>query len=148
MTRSTRRSGRTSFVLIAGAAALGLVLLLFFYVGDSPAGAASHFMTALAKADAGELAKYAVHGSKTEPEMKKEWEDTLKYSKYLLLQWKVTDSQTQGENQATVRLDYAKSSSVSETNTEHYELQLQKVNGKWKVDVSQIPRDMYPFLPQ
>jgi hypothetical protein len=147
MLRLSRRSGRISFVTLAGVASALLIGLLFVLSGQSPAGAAGQFMSALATGNPKKLAEYSIVGDKSPADVQKAWEQTVDYARNFRFRWEITGVSQDGEK-AVVKLDYTKTPDAPQAYAEHYELELHKVGGKWKVDVPQIARDMYPYLPR
>jgi hypothetical protein len=147
MIRSQRRAGRVSLVAVAGIACLLMVAALFLLSGQSPGGAAGQFLTALAKGDVDKLADNSVLGGKDHDQLKAAWQETLKYARDYTFRWDITNVR-QDSDGAVVRIDFTRNPYSSMSYPEHYELQMVQVGGKWKVDVSQIPRDMFPFVPQ
>lgn len=147
MHRSSRKSGRISFVLLAGICSIALIAVLFLFTGDTPTNAATEFMTALANADAKTLAKRSVIHDQTEEQRLKTWEDTLKYSRTFTFHWTLGPIRDDG-NTAAVKLDYTKEPLNPNSYVEHFELFLVKKSDGWKVDPTQLSREMYPYLPQ
>lgn len=147
MLRSIKRSGRVSFVLLAGVCSVALVAILFMFGGDTPQTAASQFLTALAKGDPKGLAQRSVIRDLNEEQREKAWEESLKYSRNYLFHWSLGPVQA-SDDQATVKLDFTKNAYSSNSYPEHFELFLVKRPDGWKVDVPQLSRDMYPYLPQ
>jgi hypothetical protein len=132
---------------LAGLCSVVLIALLFLFSGESAQTGASEFMTALAKADAKGLAKRSVIHDQTEEQREKTWEETLKYSKTFMFHWALGASKDDGKKGA-VKLDYTKNPFNPSSYPEHFELVLVKKDDGWKVDATQISRDMYPYLPQ
>jgi hypothetical protein len=147
MHRVSRRSGRISFVLLAGICSVALIAFLFFFTGQSPRGVAGEFMTALAKGDVDKLTELSLVETRPKEEIHKEWERSIQYGRNYLFFWSITGLKQDADG-ATVRLDITKNPLSPSAYPEHYELQMVKTKEGWKVDVPQIARDMFPYLPQ
>jgi hypothetical protein len=146
MHTASKRSGRISFVAVAAVFAVGLLILLFFSAGASPRTAAVEFMSALAQGDPDKLTDLTLIQDRTKEDIHKQWQDALKYGKHYRFYWEIGAIKTDGDT-ATARIDVTKTP-TADSYADKYELILKKVNGAWKVDVAQIARDMFPYLPQ
>jgi hypothetical protein len=147
MHHASRRLGRISFVLLAGICSVALVGCVFLFSKQSPRSAAAAFLSALAKSDPDRLADLSIVQTKNRDEIRKEWSETLDLSKTYVFYWELGPSRQDGK-QATVRVDITRKPNSPQAFPEHYELLLVETNDGWKVDVPQIARDMYPYLPQ
>src|SRR5688572_24259212 len=87
MRRASKQSGRVSFILVAGVCSLALILVLFLYKDRSPRTVAAEFLSALATANVDELANLSVIHDKSKEEVKKEWAQTMKYSRSFMFYW-------------------------------------------------------------
>lgn len=143
-----KRSGRASLVIVILVALVAAVVVLFIMAGDSPSGVAGRFLTALAKGDTKTLTELTYMEGKTPDQIKEAWDQTKAVTKYWQFQWKIQDSKDQDADNATVVLAWTKNSSSPSSYEEKYELPLLKRDGKWKVDVRGISREMYPALPR
>jgi hypothetical protein len=145
-----KRSGSTSTVVIL-AIALALVaaiVVLFLMAGDSPSGVATRFLTALAKGDSKTLAETSFIDGVSQEELQKKWEATHEVTKYWQFNYMIQDSTQQDANNAAVVMQWVKNATSQSSYGEKYELPLAKRDGKWKVDVRGISREMYPALPR
>lgn len=143
-----KRSGRTSIVIIITVALVAAVVGLFLLAGESPTGVAGQFLTALGKGDTKTLAKLSYMDGLSEAEIEKRWQETHELSKYWAFAFKVRDANEQDPDNATVRLDWVKNAASGSAYEEKYELPMVKKDGKWKIDVRGISREMYPALPR
>ena len=143
-----KRSGRTSIVVIAAVAIVAAVVLLFLMAGDSPSAAANRFLVALAKGDTKAIAENSYMEGLQTPEIEKAWQDTYDVSKYWVFAYHIQETEEQDPNNATVRLAWVKGADSQAAYEEKYELPMVKRDGKWKVDVRGISREMYPSLPR
>jgi hypothetical protein len=146
MHTASRRSGRISFVAIAAVLAVAMLAFLFFSAGGSPRTTAIAFMSSLAEGDVAKLTDLSLVRDRSKEEIHKQWEDAVKYGKSYRFAWEIGPIRTDGDS-ATARIDVYKSPSA-DAYADKYELILKKVNGSWKVDVAQIARDMFPYLPR
>jgi hypothetical protein len=146
MHTASKRSGRISFVSIAAVFAVALLAFLFFSAGASPRTAAIDFMSSLAKGDVEKLTDLSLIQDRNKDQIHAQWQEAMKYGKNYRFVWQIGAIKTDGDT-ATARIDVTKSPSP-EAATDKYELILKKVDGAWKVDVAQITRDMFPYLPQ
>lgn len=144
---ASRWSGRVSVVLLAALCAVGFIVLLVSFTGQTPRAAAGQFMTALAKGDADGLADLSIVQTKSRDDMKKQWEDTVRHTRSYVFVWQILAVTQNGDN-ATVKLDVVRNATDPMSYAEHFELPLTKRDGKWKVLVPQISREMFPYLPQ
>lgn len=147
MLAASRRSGRISFVLLAGICSLALLGFLLLSGGKSPRGAAGEFMTALARGDVDKLTELSSIQNKDKEQIRKDWEQSLHYGKNYLFFWTI-DAMSQSGDTATAKLGVTKNPLSPSAYADHYELQLKKEGSDWKVDVTQMSRDMYPYLPR
>lgn len=147
MHSSSKRSGRVSFILLAAICSLAFIGLLFAFSGDTPGAAASEFLTGLATADTKTLAKRSVIRDLNEEQREKAWQETLKYSRSFTFYWKLGPIHEDSE-QAMVKLEFTKNAGSPNSYAEHFELYLVKRPDGWKVDVTQLSREMYPYLPR
>ena len=67
--------------------------------------------------------------------------------KHYLFVYKVMGEQIQSDTQASVRLQVVRNLS-SGAYEENFALPMEKHDGKWKVAVNELSREMYPGLPR
>jgi len=147
MQRASTRSGRISFVAIAGVLSLALVALLLFSNGQSPRSAAAEFMSALASGDVDKLTELSIVQTKGKDEIHNEWADAVKYGRSYIFAWNIVNVR-QEKDSATVALEVIQNPQSGAAYPEKRELQLVRAGGGWKVDVTQISREVFPYLPQ
>ena len=144
-----KRSGRASIVVVGGVVGIIIILLVALTSGESASTVANRFMVALSKGDAATLADVSVMGDRSPEDVKKAWEETLNASQHFRFKYRVILVETPGPDSANAKIgmerNYAPNGSSYE---ENYQLPLHKQNGKWKVDVSGMPRGMYLWLPR
>ena len=151
-----KRAGRIHWMVVVALATLIALVSLFVFSGDSPDKAAREFMSALAKGDAKALASRSylnLSGKSGSPSssldgMEKAWKECLDGAKYYRFVYTVGDVQIQPDQSASVRLQINKNPFGMGGYDEHFELPMFKEEGKWKVQVQGISREMYPFLPR
>lgn len=146
--RRMKQSGRAHWLVILGAVGFIALVGLLFAGGSAPSPVAGEFMVALAKGDVNKLTELTYKGTKSEDEIKKDWDFTVHTaSPYYRFTWKINDEHLLDDRDATVRLDVWRNMGPR-AYPEHYEIPLVKVNGAWKVRVEAINREMYPNLPR
>lgn len=143
-----KRSGRVSIILIITVVLVAAALGLFLLAGESPTGVGTKFLTALANGNTKTLAELSYMEGKTPSEVEEAWKETYEASKYWYFAYQVKGSTEQDDSSATVRLGWVKNASNPSAFEENFALPMIKVDGKWKVDVRAISREMYPNLPQ
>lgn len=127
---------------------MALVALLFAFSGKSATAAASDFMSALASRDADKLAAYSVIAKMDESARVKAWTDTLKHTKYFRFAWRIDTTRQDPDGSAIVMIDFVRHPDAPGASPEHLQLPMTKKDGDWKVDVTQISREFYPYLPR
>ena len=146
-----KRSGKVHWLTVAGiASGIGIAALLII-TPPGPSTAAAQFMEALAKGDTKALTELTLPKGKSKEQVQQDWEfTTQKASKYYRFVYQLKDSSTPSPNLGSVKLDVVRNAGMptSLNYEEHFELGLEKVDGKWLVDVQSISREMYPFLPR
>lgn len=146
---ASKRSGKVSFILLAGICSVALVLTLFLYSDKSPRTVAAEFLTALANGNVDELAALSKINDKNLEDRKKDWAETIKYSRSFLFHWQLGGVRVDKDGkEASIRVDFVKNPPSPAAYPEKYELVLANTPEGWKVDVPLIPRDMYPYLPR
>ena len=143
-----KRSGRVSLVLILAIAAVVAALALFLLAGESPRGVAGQFLTALAKGDAKTLAELSYMEGQTPEQIESKWKDTYAYSKYWIFAYMIKDVRDLDKDNSTVTLGWVKNATKESSYEEKFELPMVRKDGKWKVDVRAMSREMYPYLPE
>ena len=149
----TRQSGRISLLGLGAIAIVALIVASLFLAKEDPAAVGGQFMDALARHDVDKLTELS-YVNATDPHAieveKKRLHDQWDFSvnvagKHFPFLWKETSSSIATDTHATVALQVTRVEANS--TDEKYELQLEKVNGKWFVDVGAISRAMFPALP-
>lgn len=142
-----RRAGIHWMVLVGIVGAVAILFLLFSG-GESASAVGVKFMEALARGDADELTQLSYHPDKSSEELKQEWEYTTQtVGKHYLFTYAVLGEQRQDEDQATVRLQVTRNLG-SGSYEENFGLPMEKRDGKWRVVVNELSREMYPGLPR
>lgn len=143
-----KRSGRTSIVIVVVVALIAAIVILFLMAGESPSGVAGRFLIALAKGDSKTLAELSHMDGLSQPEIEQKWKDTKEVTKYWAFNYSIRDTKELDPTTATVALGWYKDATSPNTYEEKYELPMIKKDGKWKIDVRGISREMYPALPR
>lgn len=143
-----KRSGRTSIIVIITVTLVAAVIGLFLLAGESPTGVGTKFLTALANGNEKQLAELSHMDGLTQAQIEEKWKGTYETSKYWLFAYRVLGTTKQDANTATIRLDWIKNAANPGSYEEKFELPMVLIDGKWKVDVRAISREMYPGLPR
>ncbi len=142
-----KQNGRVHWIGLAAMVGIVALIVLVLMSGTSATAVASTFMEALAKGNVQKLTDLTYQGQKSKDQIKKDWDFTVNQaSPYYRFSYQVKEEHLQNDNEGTVRLDVFRNLGPS-SYAEHFELPMQKVDGKWKVRVEAINREMYPFLP-
>ncbi len=145
-----RQHGRVNLVALIG---VSTVLLLGAALGsaflkESLSTTASKFMDALARGDAETLTDLTYRGDFTREQILDQWKfSTQVAGKHYMFRWQILDEKQADEDQGTVQMFIWRNYGPG-SYEERYGLELRKEEGKWKVDVSGIARNMYPGLPR
>lgn len=145
-----RQHGRVNLVALIGVstllllgAALGSALLR-----ESLSSSASKFMDALARGDAETLTDLTYRGDSSREQILDQWKFATQVAgKHYMFRWQILDEKQTDEDQGTVQMFIWRNYGPS-SYEEKYGLELRREEGKWKVDVSGIARNMYPALPR
>ncbi len=143
-----KRSGRTSIVVVITIVLVAAVVGLFLLAGESPTGVGVKFLTSLAKGDTKTLADLSYMEGNTPQQVEEKWKQTKDATKYWMFAFSVKNTTLQDSDSASLVLDWIKNASNPSAYGEEFELPMVKVDGKWKVDVRAISREMYPALPK
>lgn len=143
------RSGRASWVLIAGLVGTALVVVLLLLGGEAPTSVAGKFMTALSLGDVKTLADLSYLPGEDKAKITKEWDYTVNVTgPYYRFKFEIRSERIITDTEAAVSLSVWRNYFSGISYDEKYELPMVKVDGKWKVDVRGINREMYPGLPR
>ncbi|MCW5937011.1 MAG: hypothetical protein KIT11_06885 [Fimbriimonadaceae bacterium] len=143
------RTGRTNWIVVALTALIVVIVGLLFFVGESPTTTTNRFFIALAKGDSAELAEVTVFSPpKSKEEAKAAWDKTFEYSRHYRFVWKITGHTNPAPDRATVRFKFVKNALRGSAYEENYDIDLLKVDGKWKVAVDSVDREIFPALPR
>jgi hypothetical protein len=143
-----RRAGRVSPLILLVILGVVVLVVVLFMGQESPSAAGSRFMSALAKGDPEALAKNSFVSGKSQEELLESWKfATGVAGKHYMFRWKISSSRVVDDRSATVRMQVEKNFGPG-SYEENFDLPLEKVDGKWKVDAGGISREMYPGLPR
>lgn len=145
-----KQLGRINWVILAGLGAVLAVALVLFSSNssDSPTGAASRFLDALARKDAKTLVETSFIDGMDDAQALKAWEETLALTKHYYFFWVIRGNLTPDPNNASVRIGMTRNATDPSGFEENYQVDLVKRDGRWKVRVSGLSRTFYPFLPR
>lgn len=144
-----KRTGRVHWLYLVGIAGVILLAILLLTSGSSPSAAAGEFMRALAKGDVNKLTELTYIKDKSSDQVRKEWDFAVNTAgPYYRFAYQLRDEHIQSDKQASVTMDFTRNFSAKGSYSEHYELPLVKQDGKWKVVVPSISREIFPDLPR
>lgn len=136
-------------MIVVGCAAAVLVVVLLFFQGDSPTAAVSRFMTALAKGDYKTLAQVSLMEGKSQQEIEEAWKYTVENpGKHYRFRFKILGDIEASQEVGSVRMQVWRNYDPGFSYEENFNMPVQRVDGRWKVDVAGISRKMYPGLPR
>lgn len=144
-----RRAGRVHWLVLATGAII-LLLAVFVVLGsESPEASAQKFMVALAKQDAETLADRSYFKPKRDRKaVVEQWKKTLDRAEYFSFVWRFKGTTVLPNDRATVLMEFVRDAGSKWAYEENFSLDLVKEDGRWKVDVLGISREMYPALPR
>lgn len=146
---SMNRSGRASWVLIAGLVGVGLVIAILFLGGESPTAAAGKFMTALSKGDVRTLTDLSYLSGENKDQIERQWDYAVNVAgPYYRFKYSIRSERIVDSNDAAVSLSVWRNYFSGISYDEKFELPMIKQEGKWLVDVRGINREMFPALPR
>lgn len=144
-----RRFGGVNWLWIVFAAMALIVGASLLTSTDSASLAAKRFMKALGEGDTETLtALSAFTPPRPREEVKRDWEKSTRLSKGYLFLYNVKSESSPAPDRATVKLEVVRNGLSKGAYEENFALAMVKVEGKWKVDVRSISREMYPALPR
>jgi hypothetical protein len=145
-----RESGRVHFITIFGIVGALLVIGFFFstvFAPATPEAVASRFLDALARGDTKTLTETSFIPSVEPAELEKKWVATMEVGKYYRFIWRIQRANINGDT-ASVVMGFTRDSDSNVSYEENLELPLEKVNGQWKVSVSEMDNKIFPALPR
>jgi len=143
------RSGRASWVLVAGLASIALVAAIFFLGGEGPSAVANKFMKALARGDVNQLAALSTIGENSTEELKKKWEYAVNVAgPHYRFAYAIRSERQMSDDEAAVSIGVWRNYFSGIAYDEKFELPMIRKDGKWLVEVRGINREMYPGLPR
>lgn len=135
-------------MLLAGILSCALIAALFLFNGQSPRSIAGDFMSALCKGDADTVAGLSYVPGKSKEQLRKEWADAMGDGKAYLFSWDIQGVDLATNDSAVVNLKITTNPNDPEQEPEARPLTLIKDKGAWKVDLSQLSREAFPYLPR
>ncbi|MBS1717313.1 MAG: hypothetical protein JSS72_06245 [Armatimonadetes bacterium] len=143
-----KQAGRVPWILILILAGVAVIGSVFLVNAAGPQPVAVKFMDALAKQDIDKLTELSIIGNDSPEMIHKKWEETFKYAKYFKFRYQITDVVIASDNTANAKLTYWDNYMVRATTDKNFQIPMIKQDGKWKVHVGEISREMFPFLPR
>jgi hypothetical protein len=135
-------------VAVAVALLVAIVVLIFF-AGESPAGAAGRFLYALQQRDVNTLTELSYVPEGDASHIQDDWNFTVNVANpNYRFTYRVLHVKELGGDEAVATVEMKKDAFSPAAYEENFQLPLVRKNGKWKVDVYNISRKMYPALPR
>lgn len=142
---NSKQAGKASPLVIVSMISLVVIVVLYFVSGSSPKTVTDEFMVALAKGETDKLVKLSYIEGSDPTKLREAWDfSTQVAAPYYRFIYRVAGATQADDNSASVTV-YLNRGAGSE---EKFAIELIKIAGEWKVDVSQINRSMYPALPR
>ncbi len=142
-----KRSGKVHWMVLAAMAAAVAVIALFLTGGSSPQTTGQVFMSALVRGDAKVLAENSTSSSMSQEELLKAWEKTVKDAEHYRFTYRILAASQTSNDSAAVIMHVLRNLDIT-SYEENFQLDLKKVDGKWKVRIEGLSREMYPFMPR
>lgn len=135
--------------VLTAAGILGIIAIIamFLMSSESAATAGSRFMRALYTSDAKTLTDMTYWPNQDRSVTEEKWKKTLGSTKYYSFTYKVMQGESSRADQANVRLLVERNTGAG-SYEENFALPMIKKDGKWLVDVTNLNRNLYPWLPR
>jgi hypothetical protein len=144
-----KKAARVHWMILLAPLALIVVLGLLMFSEESPEAVTNKFMIALAKADTKKLAELSFIEGNDNPTLEKKWDKTVnKVAKHFIFNWRVVASSMATPERASVDLQFTKNLDNPASYEEKFGIPLEKIDGKWRVMVGELDREMFPGLPR
>jgi hypothetical protein len=144
-----RRTGKVNVAVIVVVACLLTFGALSMFGGERPIQVVAKFMDALAKGDVERLTALSNAPGFTPEELKSEWErSTGEAGRYFKFIYHVQSESLPTETTAVVVVNFTPEAGSEVAYERRIEVPLSKIDGKWKVDVLALNRDIYPGMPR
>lgn len=138
------RAARFNPVVIFVLAAVFAIVAIFLTRGAAPPDvAANRFFYAMAARDVDDLMEFGYYPDADPDFIRRQWEYCLGIaSRHYFFTWEIKGVVSEEDDLAIVRVDFIRQYE------EPGDVSLVKVDGKWKVDVFGMSRDLFPALPR
>lgn len=123
------------------------VVVMFFFAGESASSAGTRFMSALKARDAKTLADMSMVEGMSHDQVEAAWKKCLDDTTYYNFLYSIRGADTPKEGEALVRLGVTRNPGFA-SYEENFTLKMVRKPDGWKVDVTTINRDFYPFMPR
>ncbi len=146
--KSMRRAGRFNPIVLIGLVSAIAIIVALFFAKDVPTSATNEFLVAMAKRDVKKVTELSAYeGSRAE--LEKQWDYCLNVAS-LHYRWiyKIRSYRETAPGQAAVAIGFTKNAFDESSYEENFDIPMKKVDGKWKVDVRSMSREMFPALPR
>lgn len=141
------RAGKVHIIPILAAAGIVLLAVLLFLARESPISAADRFLVALGRGDVDTLMELSYFAGDKE-DLRRQWEfATQEAGKYYRFRYKIRFAREVGDT-AAVSIEFERDAMSGASFPENRQIPMVRENGRWKVDVAAVTRDLYPALPR
>ncbi len=133
--------------MVAGGLGILVVAAIALSGGESASMVATQFMSGLAVGDLETVLRTSTISDMDAETQRKVWKDSLERGRYYRFRWKYTAESPQSADATSILLAVERNVAMSSYD-ENFQIPCRKIDGKWKVDVRSLSRQLYPFLPR
>jgi flagellar basal body-associated protein FliL len=143
-----KQTGKISLTWVLVILGVAIIAATFLFGQSSPSSATVRFLDALARGDAKTLTEVTYLEGQSEEEIREQWEYATHIGEYYRFLWEVNSETMHGDENATVAVSYIVNADRGSSYEEIYRIPMTQIDGEWKVDLSQMTREIYPALPR
>ncbi|MCX7799182.1 MAG: hypothetical protein N2109_02445 [Fimbriimonadales bacterium] len=144
-----RQSGRVHWMVAVAVALLVAIVALIFFAGESPAVVTGRFLYALQLRDVDTLTELSYVPEGDAGHIRDDWDFTVNVANpNYRFTYRVLHVKELGGSDAVATVEMKKDAFSPAAYEENFQLPLVRKDGKWKVDVYNLSRKMYPALPR
>jgi hypothetical protein len=143
-----KRTGRVSLLVLFAIIGVIVIVILSLFSGESPSDATTGFLTALHNQDVKRLVELSYVPPEAKATLKQQWEYSVNVANPTYrFGWRIIN-QTVSSDEATVKIGMTPNLGSPGAFESPYDLHLVREDGKWKIEIFQLPRKIYPALPR
>lgn len=144
-----KSSGRVHWLTLICIVGAVVVLFLLTLGSETPEQVVNKFFKGLATGDSKLLSEVTFLDGATPQQTETAWKKTVTETvPYFRFIWRVTATSTVAPDKASVDIMITKKAGDPASYEEKYGIPLEKRDGKWKVLVRDLDREMFPGLPR